>query len=235
MILRLPFARLYAFLLHAQWPVHIVQFEVKTASVAYWLAIVVSSPKRRITRSTVRALHPCPSDTGRRDRLFRFGTSDRWPVGAVQFEDTAGTAEVVSCTVSSPQRRHTGGTIQAILRLAGYDGTIEGFLGTRKGDGLPRTGWTVPTGRGYAVSTPRVELHVGSVTDNRRHARITLDVFERRRGRGCTASGPVRIVVGFNVLIGGSRAGAIESHLRARGAWLLVMKGDRTGRPQGGG
>lgn len=57
-LLRFTFSRLDPVLAHRQWSVHTVQLEVKAASIANGLALVVAPPKGRGSGAAVRAAKP---------------------------------------------------------------------------------------------------------------------------------------------------------------------------------
>ena len=54
-VLWLSLAFLYAILLHCQWSIHIVQFEVQAAGIANRISLIVSSPQSRGIRLTIGA------------------------------------------------------------------------------------------------------------------------------------------------------------------------------------
>lgn len=166
----------------------------------------------------------------RRDGLLRLGASHGWSVDPIDLAvEAAGIAKIVTGAIPSPQRRHIGRAVGAFLRFRRHNGIVKGLVGTGKRKG-PRRGWSA---RGDAVSTARVQLHVGGVGDgDGGDARITRDVFQSW-GRGCATAWPVRIARGLLHVLIRRWSCTVQCHLRARRTGLLVMQWNSSSRGQG--
>ena len=89
---------------------HFVQLEVEAASIADWIAAIVSAPKCCCLSMTVAATHALPS-SGRHALLGpRLGS-----VGAVGLDvEAAGVADVVAVHVAPPERSYGGAAVDAL-------------------------------------------------------------------------------------------------------------------------
>lgn len=90
-----------------------MKFVVKTAGVADRISVGISPPQSRRVRVAIGARCPCPSR--RRQSSFGF---DKRPILSVHFViKSAGVAEVMSRSVSTPQRRRSSAAIHALATL----------------------------------------------------------------------------------------------------------------------
>lgn len=135
-LLRLPLPRLNAVLPHRQRPVHPVQLEVKSASVADGLSLVISAPqggrprpavgaaqsetfRRRLRGKLENRQSPTRNPPGSRSTDQSFGRFYQGSVHAVHFMvETARVAQVVTGSVSAPQRRGYGTAVDAFSPFA---------------------------------------------------------------------------------------------------------------------
>lgn len=121
-------ACLNAVLLHGEGPVDIVQFKVESTGVTHRLSVGVASPQCCCACVTVGT--QCTGPLADNQSLLG---SDQGSVLAVHLVvQSTGVAQVVACTIPTPQRGGCGSTVNTLSGLwSGYPHLIAEFGGER--------------------------------------------------------------------------------------------------------